>query len=593
MIDIPIRVKDALRDGTYLKNYRFIVLDDNGKEDFTIQNNNLVKESVKIDERLCSGDAIKFGLCEGSNLQFEYFDFPNIRGRRLKAILDIQYKDADNTLQWYPLPMGFYDVQECSLQFSTGIIKCSCYNKLKSDYLDADVKTQIIEIVSNGDGSAEGAAIISILDSLLEGYSISNKPDISLATYVYSGEKSYNEFIFTEHDTLGVTKGNGKYLHVYVISVNITSAEGYLKDEFYKIVTAVKKISSYVKKLRENVIAKYYSSGVLTEGFSSQCYIWEDFFQTQKSSADYVLYGAQLVIENALKEDIFKSLEFSEYEDESLNIEYVTNLEGKKAVRIHIPVMYKLNNSSSRNLSSSEMDNAFEQMISAIPEMVEVYKRNLTDVEKYRITEEKINNLQDVTLRQLQSAVFELSARYGQLDRETDLFSGIELNNARLLPSETLYPQNQLYPTSNAIYANRSLYNQLWTDNGGAKKFRYLIVTYKTLDEENKEATAVLQRTINTDGNEDYDMSDNWLFNNFVWTAEQVGAYADAMVEKMKNLTWFPFEMWCAGLPFIETGDEIEIPTKDSVFASYVLQRQLNGIQNLQDTYMNGMLNVF
>lgn len=585
MINIPVRVKEALRDGCYLKNYRFIVLNNDGSEDFTIDNNNLVDESVIIDEKLCSSDTIEFGLCEGSSLQFEYFDFPDISEKRLKALLDVQYKAADNTLQWHSIPMGFYDVKECPMQFSTGIRKCTCYNKLKSDYLDADAKDLIVEAVMRGDGSESGTAIVSVLDNLLGGYSISIAPDENTEADIYKGSKSYNEFIFTEHDAEGTTYGNGKYLHVFTLSVYITPEEGYSKDEFYKVVVTVKKISDYLRTLREGITTKYYSYGVLSSGEKDKAYPWEEHLQTKN--------GATITIENSAEEVLLKSLEFSEYVSDNLNTEYFTNLNGKKMIHLRVPVIYRLDREPSGEIVHAEIDNAFNEMLSTIPEMVEVYKRNLSDIEKYRISEEQVVNMQDVTLRQLQSAVFELSAQYGQLDRETDLFSGTELNNSRLLPSETLYPNNQLYPTGKAIHASKSTYSQLWTDGGGIKKFRNLIVTYKTLDEKNTEIKAVLQRTVNADGTEDYNMSENWLFNSFVWTSEQVGAYADKMVEKMKNLTWLPFEMWCAGLPFIETGDEIEIPTKDGTFTSYVLQRQLNGIQSLQDTYMNGILNVF
>ena len=102
-----------------------------------------------------------------------------------------------------------------------------------------------------------------------------------------------------------------------------------------------------------------------------------------------------------------------------------------------------------------------------------------------------------------------------------------------------------------------------------------------------------LQRTVNADGNIDYNMSDNWLFKNFTWSASDVGYYADAMVSKLRDVTWFPFEMWCAGLPYIETGDEIEITNDEGTYPSYILQRQLQGIQNLQDTFINGTLDVF
>ena len=62
MLDIPVRVKDALRDGRLLKEYEILILDDEGAIEDTIDNNNLVYESVHINEKLCSGDVLKFGL---------------------------------------------------------------------------------------------------------------------------------------------------------------------------------------------------------------------------------------------------------------------------------------------------------------------------------------------------------------------------------------------------------------------------------------------------------------------------------------------------------------------------------------------------
>ena len=133
----------------------------------------------------------------------------------------------------------------------------------------------------------------------------------------------------------------------------------------------------------------------------------------------------------------------------------------------------------------------------------------------------------------------------------------------------------------------------VWADEGNVQKWRNLIITYKGLDEEQKEKDFTLQRQVNADGTQDYNMSDNWLFKNLVWTSEAIADYADAMVSKMRDVTWFPFEMWGAGLPYLETGDEIEITVNQSTYTSYVLQRQLKGIQNLQDTLINGNLDIF
>ena len=224
---------------------------------------------------------------------------------------------------------------------------------------------------------------------------------------------------------------------------------------------------------------------------------------------------------------------------------------------------------------------------------------NITNLDDADLIKMSISGMSDVTLRELQSAVFEMNCQYGQLDRETDLFSGVELNGGGLYPSTTLYPGTSLYPNTNITNGDNlhpfpSEYQKLWTDTVGEQSFRYLIITYKGLDENNQEKEFTLQRTVNANGTTDYNMSDNWLFKNLIWTESDVGDYADAMVTKMQNIRWFPFEMWLAGLPYVETGDAIEITDKEGdTYVSYVLQRQLNGIQNLQDTYINGELDIF
>ena len=92
MIDgLPTGVVQALKNGDLPKNYRINVLNDDGTVDFTIDNNTLVSESVKLDERMCSGDILKFGLCEGSSLEFQYFDHPSILGKRLQVFVDAYY----------------------------------------------------------------------------------------------------------------------------------------------------------------------------------------------------------------------------------------------------------------------------------------------------------------------------------------------------------------------------------------------------------------------------------------------------------------------------------------------------------------------
>jgi hypothetical protein len=228
---------------------------------------------------------------------------------------------------------------------------------------------------------------------------------------------------------------------------------------------------------------------------------------------------------------------------------------------------------------------------------ISIVRKDTTPIEEYRVTLSNLDSISAaITLRDIQSAAFEIDCQYGKLDRSSDLFAGIELNNGGLYPQDILYPATNLYPQGESDIGFRSMYSKLWANEGNVRSFRYLIITYKTtevVDGQTREIEAKLQKTVNANGTDDYEMSDNWLFKNFVWTSTQIGTYADAMVTKMQNIRWFPFEMWCAGLPYIESGDAIEIQMNEGTYKSYVLRRVLSGIQNLQDEMINGTLDIF
>ena len=664
MIDVPVRVKDALRDGRLKKNYRFVVLNDDGSADFTIDNNTLVSESVKFDERMCSGDTLKFGLCEGSSLEFQYFDHPNINGRRIQSFIDVEYKETSieiketeegvwhptkvtkngtytfksksnvtcvigigegthnqyyelNTANnytktlhlttrndfwvedvnitvvvtsetgfpaWHPIPMGFFEVDKCPRQASTGIFKVTAYNKLKSQYLDAKANDKIIEIVSEGVvGGTDGADIGTILDQLLEGYSI--KREEETVDFIVTRQQIPSSDTSTIRETVLDGSYNGFYIH----SLDITDylePVSFNPTNFYRFRINFKNIFDAIYSYAGTDFIDEWFKSTTTSGQIARLYSW---LRGTTSFNSYLSVGGfQFNTSNG-------SVAYSLQEYRNVNdftTPWFTNI---TSMMLGITGLYAYDMNATRTWTQAEIDLTNERINELLFDQgnfkIEISSRS--NIEKLIIGPTEAESLPDVTLRQLQSAVFEVNAQYGQIDRVTDLFEGVELNHSRLYPANSLYPANNLYPGGQGIRGDRSTYSKLWTDYQGIQKFRYLIITYKGLDEEDKTKDMTLQRTINASGNVDYVMSDNWLFKNLIWNATQVGAYADAMVSKLRDVTWFPFEMWCAGLPYLETGDEIEITNDEGTYPSYILQRQLQGIQNLQDTFINGTLDVF
>ncbi len=624
MIDVPTRVKDALRENNLLKNYRFNVLNDDDTVDFTIDNNNLKSEKVCFDERLASGDVLKFGLCEGTSLEFQYFGLPDINGRRIQAFIDVQYKDAEGQKQWYTIPMGFYTVKKCPMQFSTGIRKVTAYNKLMSDYLDEKANNLILDSLHD---KSLPISIYDIQKMLLNNYQIIpvQKETIKTANRLKSDGFEYLSTKLTSQNTNSTPINSANLFRSTGNAWNTTfylmpSANGwsYVTDptKFYTINTDydlaswesdfVDYVSNLINDSELTVNATTFlnwvansSNGwrhmmaieIIYSDNTSKIYSDAAFLRNKANGTFADIIGK--TITNAIEVVLWQGCSLSECTDTTsgniYNMQYYDGADYK----------YFYSYGDERYYPTFKFPNGEDMPeygrhghVDPVPYWFHCYEiTGISEAEKIMVNP---SQLSDFTLREIIGADYELSCQFGKLDRETDLFSGVELNNPTLYPQDTLYPEDTLYPSGTKERTIKSSYSQLWTDDGGEQSFKYLIITYQGLDENNQKVDFTLQRTINTHGTTNYNLSDNWLFKNLIWTAEQVGAYADAMVEKMRNIRWFPFEMWASGLPYLETGDEIEIVDRQGqTHTSYVLKRTLEGIQNLQDTYENGIVDVF
>lgn len=702
MIEIPERVKDALRDGRMLKNYRFNVLKDDGTLDFAIENENLVSESVKYDERMCSGSQIKFGLCEGSSLEFQYFDKPNINGKQLQTFIDVQYIDEaytyENVLQFskylienvetagkyrvycatqngfdyvwlgrggsstqytptvddngtyfvidceagdsleveweghvydtflqsmtpiyvestYTIPMGFFTVAQCPVQFSTGIRKATAYNKLKSEYLDQKANDLLIDARDSYDShyvKTSSITLNAVINKALSEYGITEyKTDVKLGIPNYLRQTiSMPQNEAPLYDENG--ERTGQWVHYYEPSVAFgVMDESLLQYDsnlslwyvpgYWKVNIKCEAFYEEYRKFIQQVADDLEMSNTYIKYRTDELFSFVDYFVNKVanvaqgySRTDFRLYSYNANFPwdtdvTDAESPLMSPLACAPSGSTTAGIDAKTI-----AILRYLPTLFHVDTSPTRGYSAQEEENARAIALELAKNLeFTLYKQLDSEIGDIVVSDTDLESYPDVTLRNLQSAIFETECQFGKLDRVTDLFSGVELNTAALLPRDDLYPANDLYPGGLMDRSIKSAYSKLWTDTVGEQTFRNLIIKYKGLDENQQEKEFELQRTVNANGTTDYYMSDNWLFKNLVWTAEQIGTYADAMVAKMQGVKWFPFELWGAGLPYLETGDEIEIITADGSYTSYILQRQLSGIQNLQDTYINGELDIF
>lgn len=681
MIDIPILAKDALREGDTQKEYRFIVYQTDGETvDFTIDNDTLVYESVKFDERMCSDTNLKFGLCEGTSLEFQAFNIPNITGRRINANVLVYYdysvsgeleNNVDITVQYtgnyrlyndsyntgfnivitsvgggvrfisvpadasqttteyyidlvegeqvhisnsdYPLryeaggaisttiPMGWFTVSETSRQASTGILKITAYNKLQSTYLDQNISNEFLALVSQGEDGQQGISIYKLLEDLLSDYAIERYNKVSAEL-----TGSYNYTVSANSLMLYTSEGMARRIYLNVkfgrmlFYIDPQSAD-YYEYCMYEYSVALKvAIQDMVRNMYSSLYGETY---IMAYRDGAEAVVSLETAVNELLDMQYeVSYG---IGENPMFGKIGGSDSYIlQFKDENYDTD--THLPARVSCWFMIPYAMSIDSTISTTASVADFQ-AFLNEISygAIGSLMHVYKLEVPEIAKLQITVQQAESLasSNITLREIQSAVYETTCEFGQLDRETDMFTGITLNHNRLFPAETLYPANTLYPTSTggdgqSERANKSMYSKLWADEGNIRKFRNLNITYKCTETDPNsgnvsEVEMIYTEVVNADGTDDYNSTNNWLFKNLVWQEEDIAAYASDMASKMRDVTWFPFEMWCAGLPYVETGDEVEINMGEDTYISYVLRRTLKGIQNLQDEMINGTLDIF
>lgn len=542
MIPIPEDAKQAFLKDRH-KNLRLVF--DDGTPDIT--NSNIIKESLSFDEMTCSESELKFGLCEGAGMTFETVDTDDLTGKSFAAYMDIES---------YSIPLGHFTVDSCATRLTKyhRFYKVSAYNKLQSKALDADVKAKI-QAMSPSAGYTDKVRVIDVMNEVLSGLGIERPGE----TITNQGYKAIYNSVNVSNDSSS-SSANGTYIFSYQLSIDPGSDGTVSASNLQNYINIVAdRYSQYVAKGSEvqNIDATKYAHlfgiGVMRNGE-----IQEGYTPFGTSTA----YNVNGTLQN--------NMTFNDVEKLMLSIPVTV---AERYILQGRPLF--------RTILNWDYSNAYFDPI--------VFDTRIVNPADYIAI--PLTDLPDVTARDIASAYYETLCQFGKLDRVSDLFSGVELNQGGLYPANTLYPSDGLYPSAADASFFRSAYTKIST--GKKERFKYLIITYKALDEEGHEIEKTLQRTVNAYGTTNYNMSDNWLFKNIVWTSSEVATFANAMAEKMRNMEWCQLSLDATGLPYIESGDMIEILTEYGRQNTYILSRHMRGIQRLEDTYSNGSVNTF
>lgn len=181
------------------------------------------------------------------------------------------------------------------------------------------------------------------------------------------------------------------------------------------------------------------------------------------------------------------------------------------------------------------------------------------------------------------TAICELNGVFGHINRngQFEYISLADRISNATYPSTTLYPSRDTYPSDNKYGGiDGSTVSKGKYRSCKYSDFETKYITKLQIRQESGDIGAVV--TISDNGNS-YIVEDNFL--TYGMDSDLLTEIATELLNKIKRITYRPFDCELRGNPCVEIGDYIRIKTVTRNVDSYVLSRTLKGIQSLTDLF--------
>jgi len=522
MIKTSVKLRELFKYGGNGKSFNNVkIVVENGE---TIGNDRIVEESLKMTERMCSGDTLKFGVCEAKTLEVECINIGNLRGKKI----NVRVETVEGGKKVGEISYGDFTVKSCKKEAMSGRRKIIAYDAMKSSTLDADLS----DIVNDGLGE-RGKSIYQIMKDMLGKYGIDRK----------EMESEKIEWITNttgENSDSSSTSQYYAYVYSRYLRGNFDPEEYYMFD-----------IPGRLQEERRSVIDSYLKSADLS--FEGSAAFWL----------------GQLCY--------LRTIDVSGTERNYLNgIEVSTEHTDIESATIFVAEKVEIRYGTEKSYSVIKR---FEFGCTDVLETAKIYRKKLSEMEKTRLN----RAVEKATLRNILESIYELKAEFGRMNRTTGLLESVRMNGGGLHPRESLLPSRNLYPSGGSSAA-REMVEEVWIDENGSEKFGKLKINYKVADEKGDAVDAVFEYEFDPSLKDQYEVKDNWILSNTVMSEEQVEKIAKEMSENMKGIEIYPFSATIKGMPYLEAGDMIEIPDGDKVKKVYMLERTISGIHGMTDS---------
>lgn len=200
------------------------------------------------------------------------------------------------------------------------------------------------------------------------------------------------------------------------------------------------------------------------------------------------------------------------------------------------------------------------------------------------------SELESIPIRSMLASFAEMNGKIGRINRY-GVFELVNLSNyidgltptLALTPDTTLYPHGPSAGTMYPILYKSCTYNDFPT-----KPFGKVTVTFNNgLNDDNGKTTQSYYIPGEyPNGYRTYDISGNWVFENGIFTPDQIKGILTTIGENLKNIIYTGCDIDLLGRVDIEAGDSINVTDiNGDSFDTIIFKRTLTGCQLQEDNF--------
>lgn len=625
MLNIPEEVKTLFSTDGVNKNFH--VHFPNG-ETSDLNNENILSESVKFTESLCSQQYFKFGLAEASQIEFTAVGIPNILGAVIDCAMEIdctslgsawaEQNPIDTTLDflepqtceynskiYYRIPYGRFVVDSCPRNHGAmAQRKITAYSEnpldreqfIKGQFTRSKLEIDLLQwmdLQSLPDSEMTEVPLLSSYSTTLANISTDplNLPQTS------NGSDAIMEFIGVglARRTLGSrytprivtffnTAQNKKIafrarfsphdFDNYGVSLHNAVMASFPNTEYTYNDISVDTTSQSYRKMYSSNAQMWFSTFC---AFSPSVFVEERWINSGETRAIY-RYSKPIFIEadETYIFDLGSSFDFFSKIPSGYSMDYV-------ALYAFIPVKWASTASVIRDPGSEisvqnwESSAPFDgqSLVERNGNVSVFYKQITEDSSPLKITVNSTLKFSKcsgsgnyytyanaVSMLGILGGLMELKGEFWKIYR-----TGVH-NFFKISDNQTLIP------------VSRSDWEEFWWDENDVDPIG--TVNAKFSDGENSGEESLMSFSIG-DGASIYTMENNVVLENSTATQDELQAVIDQYFAPNASVINFtPVDLGMRGLPYLETGDYIQLTAEDGTTVNtYILEQTINGIQHL------------